>query len=606
MRAKSIALLLAVCFCWNGLAFQPHVGSVRLSHSRRKLTFQSALLAQGSGSQGEPSDLVKRTRLENLTKNAKQLLASRNDPEKIASARTQVLSGATVSLAMIPEAVGFSFVAGVNPIVGLWSAVVMGFFAAAFGGRPGIITGASGACAVVVTSLVAAHGPVYLSACVLLAGVLQMLAGLGGLGKWIRLVPHPVMLGFVNGLAIVMTKAQLTHFSDPVTGTFLKGAKGATMFGLTAASMIFMKALPRLTKAIPASLGTIVLVTAISKGFNLPAKTLIDIAGAETFRGGLSILPSLSIPAIPFTLKSLGIIFPYALTMATVGLIESLLTLQLVDGMVEDGRRGSTSKECRGQGLGNFFSGLTGGMGGCALIGQSLMNVESGGSKRLAGISMSLALGTGIVAAAPLLGQIPIAALVGIMLLVCQQTFNWSSLRLFGKIPKLDTAIIVLVSWITVVEDLAQAVVAGTIMSALSFAWKQSTQIFASPSINDKGWKEFKLSGPLFFGSTQKFDRLFDIKSIEEKDVVLDFMESRVYDHSALVAINDLSDKFGEAGKTVHLRHLSPDCQVLLGKVHKGEGTPPYELVESDGLLDPVYEPVEESGLYGGYTSNIL
>jgi len=521
--------------------------------------------------------------MENLKANAKSLI--RTDPERT----TNMLSGAVVALAMIPEAVGFSFVAGISPITGLWTTVVLGFMAAAFGGRPGIMSGASGAVAVVIAPLVVKYGAQYLPACALLAGILQCVAGKLKLGKWIRLVPHPVMLGFVNGLAIVMTKSQLSHFSGLGSTT-----AQATMVGLASLTMIFMKVIPKITKAVPASLLTILLTTLVSKVFKLPAKTLMDVAGAETFKGGLSVLPTLALPSVPYTLSTLKIIFPFAATMATVGLIESLLTLQLVDGLVDGGKRGSTSKECRGQGLGNIFSGLIGGMGGCALIGQSLINVEAGGTGRLAGITMSATLGLGLLAFAPLLGQIPLAALVGIMLLVCQQTFAWSSLRLFGKIPKLDALIVVLVSYITVVEDLAIAVVSGTILSALSFAWKQSTQVYSTQDVNDRGWRVFKMSGPIFFGSAQKFEEQFDVKNIEETEIVIDFGGSRVYDHSALESINKLADRFGENGKRVRLRRLSPDCQILLSNMHANGNPPSYEIIESN-KDDPLYEPVEDA-----------
>ena len=466
------------------------------------------------------------------------------------------LSGFTVSLAMIPEAVAFAFVAGVSPIVGLQTTAVMGFFAAAFGGRGGIVTGASGACAVVVAALVASHGVGYLSACVLLAGLLQVSAGVLGWGKFIRLVPHPVMLGFVNGLAIVMTKAQLTHFGAPLAAGLLSPAF-ATMCGLTALTMALVKLVPKLTTAVPPSLAAVGIVTAMTNLLKLPATSLIDIAGADAFAGGLAVIPKLGIPAFTALtsapLATLGVIAPYAATMATVGLVESLLTLQLVDGLVDDGTRGSTRQECIGQGLGNLFSGLTGGQGGCALIGQSLINVQSGGTSRLSGVAMSLFLALGLIAAAPVLGQVPIAALVGVMLLVCQSTFAWSSLRLVNKIPKTDLVCIALVSLVTVYRDLAQAVGIGTIVSALSFAWKQSTRVKArmsdgaeaygggdakpGPSKNGKGrlvgWRTYKVDGPIFFGSTQTFSGLFDPKD-DPDDVVIDFTDSRVMDQSAM------------------------------------------------------------------------
>jgi SulP family sulfate permease len=347
------------------------------------------------------------------------------------------------------------------------------------------------------------------------------------------------------------------------------------------------------------------LVTALTSVLKLPATTLIGIAGAEAFAGGTSVLPSLGIPAIgaltSAPLATLGIVAPYAATIASVGLIESLLTLQLVDGMVDDGRRGSTRAECVGQGLGNFFSGLTGGMGGCALIGQSLINVQSGGTSRLSGVAMATFLAANLVFLAPLLGQVPIAALVGVMLLVCQSTFAWSSLRLWNKVPKVDLFCIGAVSLVTIFADLAQAVGVGTIISALAFAWKQSQQITATrvegadalrgESPKTDGWRTYKVRGPLFFGSTQGFSNLFDPKN-DPAEVVFDFMDSRVMDHSALEAINSLSAKYGELGKRVHLRHLSSDCAALLARLN-GE-LPPYEIVESDPTADPIYEVAED------------
>ncbi|GMH95666.1 hypothetical protein TrVE_jg13895 [Triparma verrucosa] len=584
-------LTLATAIFVNGLHVQANIGPPGVTSSMPPPPALSSPTILSDNPEVVPTmpappsnttELAIVTQFENLRVNAKTLL--RFDPES----STNMLSGAVVALAMIPEAVGFSFVAGISPIMGLWTTVVLGFMAACFGGRPGIMSGASGAVAVVVAPLVATHGVQYLAPCAILAGIIQCAAGYFKVGKWIRLVPHPVMLGFVNGLAIVMTKSQLSHFS----GLDNKAAK-ATMIGLTALTMIAMKVIPLVTKAVPASLLTILITTLVSKVFSLPAKTLMDVAGAETFKGGFSVLPKLALPKIPFTLKSLKVILPFAFTMATVGLIESLLTLQLVDGLVDDGKRGSTSKECRGQGIGNIFSGVIGGMGGCALIGQSLINVEAGGTGKLAGITMSATLGLGLLAFAPLLGQIPLASLVGIMLLVCQQTFAWSSLRLFGKIPKLDALIIVLVSYITVVEDLAIAVVSGTILSALSFAWKQSTQVHSTQLVDSSGFRVFQLFGPIFFGSTQRFESQFDVKNIPESEVVIDFGGSRVYDHSALETITTVADKLRENGKKVHLRRLSPDCQLLLGNMHEG-GTPPFQ-IERDEQRDPRYSPVSDA-----------
>jgi len=508
-------------------------------------------------------------------------------------------AGLAVSLAMVPEAVSFAFVAGVNPLVGLWTTVVLGFFAATFGGRAGICSSASGACSVVVAALCASHGPAYLSACALLAGAIQILAGALKLGRFVRLIPHPVMLGFVNGLALVMFKAQLVHFKDASTGAFLNvmTKSGAAMYGLTAFTMMLVRLIPKIKalRAVPPSLGAVVTATVASRMLKLPVKTLADVAGAETFRGGLAVLPSIGLPAVPFSMETLNVVLPFAITMAAVGSIESLLTMQLLDGIADDGKRGSTSKENIGQGIGNMCSGLTGGIGGCALIGQSLINMESGGGKsRLSGMSMALFLGMGIVAAAPLLANVPIATLVGVMLLICQGTFNWSSLRLLNRIPRLDAAIIGLVSYTTVAHDLAKAVVAGTIASALGLAWKLSTSIststdmVSSPIEKGSKWKSYSLSGPLYFGSTRQFASLFDAKN-DPEDVIVDFTNSRVMDHSAIEAINELADKYGVAGKKVHLRHLSKNCADMLARLHKG-GLPPYEIIESDPGTDPVYD----------------
>jgi SulP family sulfate permease len=527
-----------------------------------------------------------------------------------------VAAGLAVSLAMVPEAISFAYVAGVSPLVGLWTTVILGFFAASFGGRAGICSSASGACSVVVAALCAQHGPSYLSACAILAGLLQIVfGGYFGMGKFIRLVPHPVMLGFVNGLTVVMARAQLTHFKDSTNALLsLSSSAGRSMYGLTASTAILVRVLPKikLFKSIPPTLGAVTICSILAKVLKLPGvKTLADVSGSDTFRGGLSVLPSISIlPSIPFTIDSLKIIAPYAITMASVGAIESLLTMQLLDSIVDDGKTGSTKEECFGQGIGNIASGITGGIGGCALLGQSVINVQSGGGlSRLSGISVSLFLALGIVFGAPLLANIPIATLVGVMLCVCQSTFSWSSLRIINKIPKLDALVIFLVSFITVNDDLAKAVVAGVIASALGFAWKQSTGITATattiPSPTSTAttieWKSYNINGPLFFGSTTQFTKLFNVKD-DPTDIVIDFTNSRVYDHSALEAIHNIADKYDEAGKKVHLRHLSDDCTQLLTTLH-GDGNSdsdndddgrdrrrPYKLIiESDPRTDPVY-----------------
>jgi len=546
------------------------------------------------------------SQIESIAKNAKLLhpFGSAVERETVV---TSLAAGLAVSLAMIPEAISFAYVAGVSPLVGLWTTVFLGFIAAAFGGRAGICSSASGACSVVVASLCAIHGPAYLSACAIMAGALQIVfGGYAGMGKFIRLVPHSVMLGFVNGLTVVMIRAQLIHFKSGAGKSFLSLASpaGRSMYGLTALTMLLVKTIPKVRglRVVPPSLGAVSVCAILAKVLKLPIKTLSDVSGAETFRGGLSVLPTLALPAVPLTFETLKIITPFAITMAAVGAIESLLTMQLLDGIADDGERGSTKKECLGQGLGNMASGFVGGIGGCALLGQSVICAESGGLKnRLSGMSMALFLALGIVAGAPLLAAVPIAALVGVMLTVCMSTFSWSSLRIINKIPKLDAAVIFLVSFITVKDDLAKAVIAGVIASALGFAWKQSTSISYSESMvkapptssnssSGKGsksqWKAYNLNGPLFFGSTTQFTTIFNVKD-DPSDVIIDFTSSRIYDHSAIEAINNISDKYGEAGKKVHLRHLSPESGGLLKKLHGGDR--PYELIESDPETDPVY-----------------
>mmetsp|Transcript_10748 Transcript_10748/g.22842 ORF Transcript_10748/g.22842 Transcript_10748/m.22842 type:complete len:624 (-) Transcript_10748:245-2116(-) len=462
---------------------------------------------RGGGSQLQPSTTTPLSQIESLRSLAKSLnfFGSKQQQQSTGGAKEAIekdnangnqqkgvyakslAAGLAVSLAMIPEAISFSYVAGVSPLVGLWTTVLLGFVAAAFGGRPGICSSASGACSVVVAPLCAAMGAPYLSVCALLAGILQIV--FRSTGKFIRLVPHPVMLGFVNGLTVVMIRAQLGHFRDASSGAFLSlsSAAGQSMIGLSVLTAALVRLIPKVPalKSIPPTLGAVTLCSVLQKLLKLPGvKTLADVSGADTFRGGWSVLPKLSMwpSTVPFSLETLKIVLPYAITMAAVGAIESLLTVQLVDGIMEDGSS-STKQECIGQGLGNIAAGLTGGIGGCALLGQSIINVESGGGfSRLSGMSVSVFLALGILAGAPLLANIPIAALVGVMFTVCQSTFSWSSLRIIHKIPRLDAFVIFLVSFVTVRDDLAKAVVVGTVASALGFAWKQSTEITSTNS----------------------------------------------------------------------------------------------------------------------------
>lgn len=478
--------------------------------------------------------------------------------------KTEVLSGLTVSLALVPEAVAFAFVAGVHPLVGLYAAFIVGLITAIFGGRPGMISGATGALAVVMVSLVATHGIEYLFATVVLMGILQILAGIFRLGKFIRLVPHPVMLGFVNGLAIVIFLAQLTQFQVPDPNSTVEGARVwmsgmplVAMLGLVWLTMAIIHFFPKLTSIIPAPLAGIGIVAAIVIGFGIDVPRVADLA---SIKGGL---PVFHIPSVELNIETLKIIFPYALILAAIGLIESLLTLNLVGEIT--GKTGGASRECVAQGAANTVTGFFGGMGGCAMIGQSMINVKSGGRTRLSGISAALFLLAFILFASPIIEQIPLAALVGVMFMVVIGTFAWQSLTILRRIPLTDALVILLVTVVTVMTDLAIAVVVGVIVSALAYAWSNATRIHANRSDGENGEKIYEIQGPLFFGSTENFAELFDPKN-DPDVVIVDFLGSRVADQSALQAIEALASKYQAQGKTLQLRHLSRDCHSLLIK----------------------------------------
>ena len=474
--------------------------------------------------------------------------------------KTELLAGLTVALALVPEAVAFSFVAGVHPLVGLYAAFIVGFITAVIGGRPGMISGATGALAVVMVALVAAHGIEYLFATVVLMGVLQILAGVFHLGKFIRLVPHPVMLGFVNGLAIVIFLAQLTQFQ--ITGIdggriWMTGWPLVIMLGLVALTMAIIWVMPKLTTAIPAPLAGIAVVAAIVIFFGIDVPRVGDLASIE---GGL---PQFHVAEIPLTLETLTIVLPYALILAAIGLIESLLTLNLVGEIT--GKRGGASQECIAQGLANTVTGFFGGMGGCAMIGQSMINVKSGGRTRFSAISAALFLLTFILVASSMIEQIPLAALVGVMLMVVIGTFAWQSLKILRLIPLTDALVMGLVTVVTVMSDLAIAVVVGVVVSALAYAWNNATRIHAATQETPEGAKVYQIEGPLFFGSTDGFSEIFD--PARDPDVVIvDFMNSRVVDQSALQAIEALASKYQALGKALQLRHLSRDCHQLLNR----------------------------------------
>ncbi|MEM9344546.1 MAG: SulP family inorganic anion transporter [Pseudomonadota bacterium] len=481
--------------------------------------------------------------------------------------RIEILAGLTVALALVPEAVAFAFVAGVHPLVGLYAAFIVGLITALFGGRPGMISGATGALAVVMVSLVAVHGVEYLFATVVLMGLIQIAAGIFKLGKFIRLVPHPVMLGFVNGLAIVIFLAQLSQFQVPGTaestghgmahGEWLSGWPLTLMLTLVAVTMAIIWVTPRITSAIPAPLAGIGIVALIVIAFGIDVPRVGDLASIE---GGL---PSFHLPVVPLTMETFWIILPYALILAAIGLIESLLTLNLVGEIT--GQRGGASQECIAQGAGNTVTGFFGGMGGCAMIGQSMINVKSGGRTRLSGISAALFLLLFIVVAAPLIEQIPLAALVGVMFMVVIGTFAWNSFKIMRKVPLTDAIVIVLVTGVTVAYDLAIAVVVGVIVSALAYAWNNATRIRATTYETPEGARVYQVQGPLFFGSASGFAELFDVDS-DPSRVVVDFKDSRVVDQSALTSIEALAEKYEAAGKSVQLRHLSRDCHQLLQK----------------------------------------
>lgn len=583
--------------------------------------------------------------------------------------KNEVLSGLTVALALVPEAIAFALIAGLSPLTGLYAAFSIGLVTSILGGRPGMISGATGAVAVIYVGMIAlirqANPEItvdeitqYIFATVILAGLIQIVVGLLRLGKFIRLVPQPVMFGFVNGLAIVIFMAQLSSFKEDVkdpygnnmkeivakeqvlsvneesyvvsseTGALAYNLINDTLFnyetgeaklwinddhvydiekqsvkyaykkgsffnidvtgeekkwldseslwlmvGLVLLSMLIIWGLPKLTKYVPSALAAIVIVSAIVIGFGIETKTVGDIASIQ---GGF---PTPSIPNIPLTWDTFLLIFPYALIVAGVGLIESLLTLNLIDEITQT--RGSGNKECVAQGTANIASGFFLGMGGCAMIGQSLINISSGARARLSGIVASLGLLSFILWGAPIIEQLPMAALVGVMVMVSIGTFEWASLKVFGKMPLTDVIVMVVVTLVTVfLHNLALAVLIGVIISALAFAWENALRIRARKHIDENGSKHYEIYGPLFFGSVSVFNDKFDIQN-DPEDVIIDFSESKVVDMSAIEALNALTERYQKAGKTIHLRHLSPDCQKLLKDADK--------IVEVNVMEDPTY-----------------
>ncbi len=518
--------------------------------------------------------------------------------KRVQNVRNDVLSGITVALALVPEAVAFAFVAGVDPLVGLYAAFMIGLITSIFGGRPGMISGATGALAVVMVSLVSEGnamgaegenlGLYYLFLTVILMGIIQMLAGILKLGKFVRLIPHPVMMGFVNGLAIVIFLSQLGMFKTTVGGekVWLEGQSLWMMIGLVGLTMLIMWGLPKMkaTKKLPEALIGILVVSGIVIFSNLDVATVgsfIRDGGGEGLKGSFPVPVLETFSNIPLNFETFKFIFPYALILAAIGLIESLMTLNLIDDLTET--RGNSNRECMAQGGANIITGLFGGMGGCAMIGQSIINIKGGGRGRLSGITAAVFLLMFILFASSYIEQVPIAALVGVMFMVVIGTFAWSSFRIMNKIPLADLIVLILVSGLTVIFDLAIAVIAGVIVSALVFSWENAKRIRARKRVKEDGTKVYEIWGPLFFGSISAFNEKFDVKN-DPDNVEIDFVESRVSDHSALEAIFNLVEKYEAAGKKITLKHLSEDCKVLLYKA-----SPKFHQVIEEDIDDPRY-----------------
>lgn len=503
--------------------------------------------------------------------------------------KTEILSGLTVALALVPEAIAFALIPGFSPLTGLYAAFVLALITSIFGGRPGMISGATGAVAVIFIGLILElkrNFPEiepetilnYVFATVIIAGILQIGAGLLRLGKFIRLVPHPVMFGFVNGLAIIIFMAQFPNFYQQGTDTLLETTPFMVMIGLTLLTMFIIWGLPKLTKAVPSSLVAIVVVSAIVIGFGVDTLTVADtIKEGESIKGGF---PPLSIPQVPITLETFKIIFPYAAIVAGVGLIESLLTLNIIDEITET--RGNGNRECVAQGTANILSGFFSGMGGCAMIGQSLINTSSGARARLSGITAAVMLLVFIMFGSSLIERLPMAALVGLMFMVAIGTFEWASFRTFRKMPNSDVVVMILVTLITAItHNLAIAVLLGVIISALAYSWENAKRIRARKYIDENGVKHYEIYGPLFFGSTTAFAEKFDIQN-DPKEVIIDFKESRVADMSGIEALNKLTERYRNVGKQLHLKHLSKDCIQLLEDAD--------DIIDVNVLEDPTYK----------------
>jgi SulP family sulfate permease len=490
--------------------------------------------------------------------------------------RTEILAGLTVAMTMIPESLSFAILAGFPPLVGLYAAFIMGLVTAIFGGRPGLVSGGAGATVIVLIALMKSNGLEYVFAAVALAGILQIIVGLFKLGKFIRLVPQPVMFGFVNGLAIIIFMSQLEQFKTVVNGesVWLSGNPLFIMLGLVLLTIAIVQFFPKISKAVPASLVAIIVVFGLVLGLGINTKTVADIASIS---GGF---PPFHVPNIAWTFETLQLVFPYALIMASVGLTEGLLTLNLVDEIT--GTKGSGNRECIAQGGANLLNGFFFGMGGCPMIAQTLVNLSAGSRARLSGIIAALTILVIILFGAPIIEQLPIAALVGVMIMVAIGTFEWISFRIINKMPKQDIFVGILVAVITILlHNLALAVLIGVIISALVFAWESAKRIRAKKYLDENGVKHYEIYGPLFFGSTTAFAEKFDIAN-DPTEVIVDFKESKIADMSAIDAVNKLTERYAKIGKKIHLRHLSADCRQLL---HNAD-----DVIDINIIEDPTYK----------------
>ncbi len=494
--------------------------------------------------------------------------------------KIEILAGLTVAMTMIPESLSFAILAGFPPLVGLYGAFIMGLVTAIFGGRPGLVSGGAGATVIVLIALMKSHGIEFVFGAIALAGVIQILVGLFKLGKFIRLVPQPVMFGFVNGLAIIIFMSQLEQFKTTINGQteWLTGTPFLIMAGLVLLTIAIVALLPKITKAIPASLVAIMIVFAVVLIFNIDTKQVEDIAAVS------GSLPPFHIPNFPFTIENFQIILPYGLIMAAVGLTEGLLTLNLVDEIT--GTKGDSNKECLAQGSANILNGFFFGMGGCPMIAQTLVNLSAGSRARLSGIVAALTILLIILIGAPVIGKLPMAALTGVMIMVAMGTFEWASLRIFKRMPMSDILVMIVVMLITVfLHNLALAVLIGVIISALVFAWDNAKRIRARKYTDENGVKHYEIFGPLFFGSVTAFAEKFEVSN-DPNEVIIDFKESRVVDMSAIEALNAITNRYHKEGKKVHLRHLSQDCITLLKNAEA--------IIDVNIMEDPIYIVVDK------------